>query len=485
MPNLGESGVRQRGGYSHAWFAGARWKGSYPPAVSGRPGGGLGGLLMLGASSARARSCSNIDRIRVPGAEFQEAACLKDLTTAGTQATGHTNRSDWQGLNAAGTRNPTGVPGIQVDGYFPDDSTTNTDNGYLHDAQFVLRLPEEWNGGLVVTGAPGNRRQYANDFIISDFVLARGYAFAATDKGNTGLAFYEDGEEPGDAVAEWHRRVEQLTKAAKATAESNYGSAPTRTYVTGISNGGYLTRYALENTPELYDGGVDWEGTLFRSGGPNLLTYLPVALRNYPVYRATGDREAYRGMIKAGFARGSEFLWDFHYTYYWDLTQRIYREEFDPGYDGALKAGVPFCRPGAGIPGCDADYDYAGRPEAVKEAVAKVENTGDIGKPMITLHGDLDTLLPKRTDSDVYAKLVRKSGNGGMHRYLVVEDGNHVDGLYDLYPDRLRPMLPCYREAFVVLDQAVDEDDGLPRSGYVPRQRGGDIVNECSLSGGR
>jgi poly(3-hydroxybutyrate) depolymerase len=29
---------------------------------------------------------------------------------------------------------------------------------------------------------------------------------------------------------------------------------PERTYITGISNGGYLTRYALENTPELYDG---------------------------------------------------------------------------------------------------------------------------------------------------------------------------------------------------------------------------------------
>ena len=35
--------------------------------------------------------------------------------------------------------------------------------------------------------------------------------------------------------------------------------------MTGISNGGYLTRWQLENRPDLYDGGVDWEGTLFDS----------------------------------------------------------------------------------------------------------------------------------------------------------------------------------------------------------------------------
>ena len=84
----------------------------------------------------------------------------------------------------------------------------------------------------------------------------------------------------------------------------------------GVSNGGYLTRWQLENHPALYDGGVDWEGTLFRAKGPNLFTYLPVALRNYPSYAATGDAAAHKAMIRAGFARGSEFLWPYHYAYY-------------------------------------------------------------------------------------------------------------------------------------------------------------------------
>ena len=51
-------------------------------------------------------------------------------------------------------------------------------------------------------------------------------------------------------------------------------------------------------------------------------------------------------MVDAGFHPRSEFTWDFHYSYYWDLTQRLYREEFDPSYDGDLVAGVPFCQNG-------------------------------------------------------------------------------------------------------------------------------------------
>jgi hypothetical protein len=154
--------------------------------------------------------------IRVPMAEHQEVSCLDELTTAGTVASGHTVTADWAGLTHTGLPQPSGVPGIQIDGYFPDTSTTNANHGWHHDAQFVIRLPDRWNGGLVVSGTPGNRRQYANDRAIADFVLSKGYAFAATDKGNTGTAFHTDGRRPGDAVAEWNQRMTQLTIATKA-----------------------------------------------------------------------------------------------------------------------------------------------------------------------------------------------------------------------------------------------------------------------------
>src|SRR5919197_1328654 len=152
--------------------------------------------------------------LKVPGAEQQQVSCLDDLTTAALVGTEYTDPADFAGLHAAGTENPSGVPGIQIDGYFPDTSTFNTNHGWNHDAQFVIRLPDAWNGKLVVTGAPGVRKQYSLDVLISDWVLARGYIFAATDKGNSGANFFRDSREPGDAVAEWHTRVTELTRAA-------------------------------------------------------------------------------------------------------------------------------------------------------------------------------------------------------------------------------------------------------------------------------
>jgi 3HB-oligomer hydrolase 3HBOH len=437
--------------------------------------GALAAALPASASASAGRC-----RVDVPGAEKSVSTCLDDLTTTGTLASGHTVEADWAGLTSAGLPTYGRVPGVQVDGYFPDTSTANTNNGWNHDSQFVLRLPARWNGGLVVSGSPGVRRQYANDRAIGDQALAEGYAFAATDKGNTGAAFYDDGVRPGDALAEWNTRVTQLTLAARSAAASHYRRPVTRTLAAGLSNGGYLVRWQLENRPWLYDGGVDWEGTLWRADGPNLLTFLPPALRAYPAY-AAGSSSAHQSILDAGFAPGSEFLWDYHYRVYWDLTQRIYREEVDPSFDGALSAGTPFCA--SGTPSCDADYAYSSRPASVARAVERISLTGRIGKPLLTLHGTLDTLLPITRDSDVYERMITSAGRGSLHRYYRVVGGNHVDGLVDAYPDQLRPLGPCFRTAFDALGGWL-RGVRPPASGTIARPAGAtpaDLARACSL----
>ena len=101
------------------------------------------------------------------------------------QTNGHTDASDWAGPARAGhARTRPACPGLQIDGYFPDTSTTNSTHGWNHDAQFVIRLPERLERQARRSRArPGVRKQYASDFVIGDCVLGRGYAYAVDRQG--------------------------------------------------------------------------------------------------------------------------------------------------------------------------------------------------------------------------------------------------------------------------------------------------------------
>ncbi|MDT5025207.1 MAG: hypothetical protein QOE61_1633 [Micromonosporaceae bacterium] len=446
----------------------------------------LGALAVLTPAQATEQApagtsaCRGMSQLTVPGAERLEAACLSDLTTTGTVITGHTDPSGstgFGGLSVPGTANAPGVPGIQLDGYFPDTSTFNTTHGWNHDAQFVIRMPQHWNGGLVVAGPPGIRRQYASDVIISNSVLAKGYAYASTDKGNSGTMLYTDGEKPGDAIAEWHSRVTELTIAAKDVLAQRYHREPRTTYIAGFSAAGYLTRWQLENRPELYDGGIAWSGVLM-TPERNLLSYLPTALRHYPQYAANGSRTGHQALLDAGFPSGSEPIWEYSYRAFWDNFQRILREELDPTYDGDVLAGHPFCAPGT--PDCDADYDLAARPSEIKDGIQRLSLSGRIGKPLLELQGTLDTAVTPR-DSQLYATMIEDQGRGAMTRLYEVEGGSHFEGLYGQHPGLLRPMLPCFRDAFEALEQWT-QDDKTPRNSHlVQRDPAVDLVNTCGL----
>ena len=167
---------------------------------------------------------------------------------------------------------------------------------------------------------------------------------------------------------------------------------------------------------------------------------------------------------------------------YWDLTQRIYREELDPAFDGPAEAGTPFCAPGT--PACDADYDHAARPREVHKAMEEIALTGRIGKPLITLHGTMDVLLPITRDSDVYARMVRQAGRGQLHRYYRIEGGTHTDALVDTHSEHLRPLTPCHRTAFTTLENWLTFGHRPPASHTVPKPEPADaatLLNACPL----
>ena len=119
-----------------------------------------------------------------------QCVASNDLTTANPDTTPADNsilglppgafvpRSDRVGVAPASSayRTPItkAVPGLQIAG-------TMSDN--LH-ARWVLRLPDQWNGRLVVAASTGIRSEYSGDWIYSDYLVQQGYAYIATNKGH-------------------------------------------------------------------------------------------------------------------------------------------------------------------------------------------------------------------------------------------------------------------------------------------------------------
>jgi len=521
------------------------------------------------------------------GAEWIDCHQLSDLTTTNNPYT-DPNTLTGMGFPPPGSgsldsnkTNPASPPvsGLQIDGYFHDGcnayqvepalvakngstfipgctpSTSGTCSAQCHhDSQFVIRIPDDWDGHLLTAGTPGIRDAFASDFILSDYAMEKGWAYVSQDKGNMGANFYQSGCDElgascgapawpgactdnthpwcaGVAIAEWTYRIRQATRAARSLlglVAPLYGlHGVTFSYVTGISNGGYQTRRALEtdtSTDRLYDGGVDWEGTLLIPSLPAgvqldrtttgwiLFNYLPASLANWPSDldcsssppAPTCPNAAVNALAAVGFNPESAPLWAYHYGIYWGLTQKIYRLEYDPEYTGYTCSDTtgtqpPGCTspPAETVPPSDADasYDFAARETAlpaIASRIALAANTGDIQHPLITLQGDQDSLLPIKTDADLYAQMVHLAGHDGIFRFYTVRGGNHVDPQFDdhngvdAYGNTLlRPILPCARASLDAMATWVEQGSQPPPSHTIPRDPNASastLANTCDLA---
>ncbi|TMA24011.1 MAG: hypothetical protein E6J85_00515, partial [Deltaproteobacteria bacterium] len=120
----------------------------------------------------------------------------------------------------------------------------------------------------------------------------------------------------GHPFTDWAPRMVQGATLARVGVRAHYGHSPRHTFAVGTSNGGYQVRRAVESAPELFDGGVDWEGTFVDAGAPNILTDLPPAILNFPDYAASGfspNSTAAKNIVAAGYppdiVSGSVSLW--------------------------------------------------------------------------------------------------------------------------------------------------------------------------------
>lgn len=463
-------------------------------------------LTLLIPLSAAASRCDDV--LAALGPRLADASCFEssDLTTANPQTTPANNSIP--GLppfaftpitdRAVIAPNPPdnthitrAVPGVQIQARIADDPTGQ--------ARFLLRLPNDWNGRLVVAGASGTRSEFNGDFAWSDYVVQQGYAYASQNKGvlNLRLSTAEDplacrlnpsspvyvhfyDNDDGQPFTRWATYMIMGGQLARDGVNAAYGRPPRFTYAVGTSNGGYQVRRAVELAPKVFDGGVDWEGTFVDAAGPNLFLHLPQAILNFPDYVASGMNPAStaaKNILAAGYPQdivsGTASMWTNYSNSFWEVTQCQWQKRLDPTYDtyGA----------GAG------NYSYFTRLAAsdVGAQMASFATTGAIQRPLITVAGTMDALLPINLHARAYARNVAAAAAGGHgpgveYRLYEVQNGNHIEAYRSQFP-QLEYIMPHAQHAFDLLVQHVEQRSALPPDQCIPH--GGAIADNPTQPG--
>lgn len=467
-------------------------------------------LLVIPFSASAALTCADV--LNALRRDLVDATCFVsgDLTTNNEQTTPPNNslpglppfaftpRTDRDVIApSAAKRAPItkAVPGLQIQARIASDP--------LGQARFLLRLPNDWNGRLVVAGASGTRSEFNGDFAWSDLVVQQGYAYASQNKGvynlrlsNAGdplacrlnpdsgvfVSFYAN--DPGQVFTRWAQFMIKAAQIARSGVNASYGQPPRFTYAVGTSNGGYQVRRAVELAPELFDGGVDWEGTFVDEHAPNILTDLPPAILNYPDYRAggfNGASTAAKNIHAAGYppdivnsTSPAVTFWNNHWNSFWEVTQCQWQKRLDPTYQTYAS--------GTGT------YNYVSRLSYsdVGEQMQNFATSGKIQRPLVTLSGTMDALLPIDHHARAYARRVAdsakpKQGEGvPAYRLYEIQNGNHLETYPDIFP-QLELIDPHARRAWQLLVDHVERGQSLPPSQCVAR--GGSIADAPAQPG--
>ncbi len=403
------------------------------------------------------------------------------------------------------------VPGIQLMARVADDPTG--------EARFLLRLPDGWNGRLVVAGASGTRSEFNGDFAWSDYVVQEGYAYASQNKGimnfrlvgvsvtppsdplacrlNPSSAAWVHFYDNDDAkpFTEWQGRIHRPGRGAgPRRREGGVRQLPSRwTYAVGTSNGGYQVRRALEEAPDLFDGGLDWEGTFVRLGDTtSSRTSRPLSC-HFPDYVASGFNPALRrraGILAAGFppdivhrdALGQVTCLALVSTtriLFWEVTQCQWQKRLDPGYDtyGAGPGNYDYLVADGGdstSPRASPSFTTTGKIK--KSARDRGRNDGRAppdpapgpplrrrGPPFNTRKGTafFQRRAPRRTSP--------------QFRLYEVQNGNHIENYRNTFSE-LEYLQPYAQAAFEALVRHVETGAPLPPDQCIPRGSGGAIA---------
>ena len=400
---------------------------------------------------------------------------------------------------SAGKRTPITkvVPGLQLNARIASDPQGQ--------ARFLLRLPNNWNGRLVVAGASGTRSEFNGDFAWSDYVVQKGYAYASQNKGvlnlqlstaadplacrlnptsTTFVHFFDN--DPGQPFTRWAEFMVKAAELARDGVKAAYGPPPALHL-----RGGDLER-RLPGAPR----GRDRAEALRRrrrlgrhlrrraraehphrpaAGDPEFpATTLGLGFPSPP--RAPRRRTSRPRAIRPTSSSGHDVAVGSLQHAFWEVTQCQWQKRLDPTYDTY----------GSGT----GTYNYVSRLSVsdVGAQLAAFATTGDIQRPLVTVAGTMDALLPIDHHARAYARKVaavaesqdRGRGDGNdkhqpAYRLYEVQNGNHLETFPRHIHAQLQLIEPHAQRAFDLLVAQVERGAVLPPDQCIPR--GGQIAD--------
>jgi hypothetical protein len=176
-------------------------------------------------------------------------------------------------------------------------------------------------------------------------------------------------------------------------------------------------------------------------------------------------------------------LWTNYSNAFWEVTQCQWQKRLDPTYDTY----------GSGT----GTYNYVARLSAsdVGANLASFATTGRIQRPLITVAGTMDALLPIDHHARAYARKVEAATHHGKHdeerasyRLYEVQNGNHIESYKDqastatvAQVPQLEFIEPHAQRAFDLLVSHVEGRADLPPSQCIAR--GGSISTSPAQAG--
>ena len=314
--------------------------------------------------------------------------------------------------------------------------------------RFALRVPQAWNGRLVVAGCPGQRTEFACDLLFADWLLARGYAYVTGNKGNgdgaaiverdavlrvdgvalprfplpdgRGVSFWQHA--PGRRMERWPEELHALAQLASDALATTFGRTPDFTYAIGLSNGGYQVRRAIEQS-DAFDGALAWNAVMW-GVEHNPLDSLSRAVQAM-------ERNDPQGVEEAGFPpniaakSGNGSLYARNFFVYWYVTLWLHAAYLDPQTSTAY-GDVADPEPAGALARALGTWRSDRTPE-IAARIQAIANTGHIRCKLIDLASEYDHLIPPKVHFEPYRALVDAAGASALYRARMMPGTQHVD----------------------------------------------------------